>query len=57
MDEMKTLENIGEPLQVIGKDVLYIDSVRLVRNLPSLRIDYNSIVVCRSGRIMVEILF
>jgi AraC-like DNA-binding protein len=55
MDEMKTLENIGEPLQVIGKDVLYIDSVRLVRNLPSLRIDYNSIVVCRSGRIMVEV--
>jgi AraC-like DNA-binding protein len=52
---MKSLGNISEPLQVIGEDMLYISSLREVRNLPSLRITYNSIVVCRTGRIIVEV--
>lgn len=53
--EMGLLTNIVEPLQVLGKDVLFISSLREVRNLSSLRIDYNSIVVCHAGRIMVEV--
>ncbi|MBR1933847.1 MAG: AraC family transcriptional regulator [Prevotella sp.] len=52
---MESLANIAEPLQVIGKDVLFISNLREVRNLPSLRIDYNTIVVCRNGRIIVEV--
>ena len=52
---MESLANIVEPLQVIGKDVLFINSLREVRNLPSLRADYNTIVVCRKGRIIVEV--
>ena len=52
---MESLAHISEPLQVIGKDVLYISSLREVRNLPTLRADYNTIVVCSNGRIMVEI--
>lgn len=44
-----------EPLQIIGKDVLFISSLREVQNLPSLRAEYNTIVVCRNGRIIVEI--
>lgn len=52
---MESLENILEPIQVLGDDVLFINSLRQVQNLSSLRIDYNSIVVCRSGRIMVEV--
>lgn len=52
---MESLANIVEPLQVIGKDVLFISSLREVRNLPSLRADYNTIVLCRNGRIIVEI--
>ena len=52
---MESLANIVEPLQVIDKDVLFISNLRQVQNLPSLRIDYNSIVVCRTGRIMVEV--
>lgn len=49
------MEKIFEPIQVIDDDVLFINSLRQVQNLSSLRIDYNSIVVCRSGRIMVEV--
>lgn len=49
------MANIIEPLQVIGKDVLFISSLREVQNLPSLRAEYNTIVVCRNGRIIVEI--
>ena len=52
---MESLANIVEPLQVIGNDVLFISSLREVRNLPSLRADYNTIVVCHSGRIIVEV--
>lgn len=52
---MESLENILEPLHVIGEDVMFINNLRQVHNLPSLRIDYNSIVVCRTGRIMVEV--
>lgn len=52
---MESLKIILEPLQVIGEDVLFISNLRQVQNLPSLRIDYNSIVVCRTGRIMVEL--
>ena len=52
---MESLANIVEPLQVIGKDVLFIRSLREVQNLPSLRAGYNTIVVCRNGRIIVEI--
>ena len=52
---MKSMEKIFEPIQVIDDDVLFINSLRQVQNLSSLRIDYNSIVVCRSGRIMVEV--
>jgi len=51
---MESLENSLDPIQIIGDDVLFISSLRQVQNLPSLRVDYNSIVVCRSGRIMVE---
>lgn len=52
---MESLAKIIEPLQVVGKDVLFINNLRQVRNLPSLRADYNTIVVCRKGRIMVEV--
>ena len=55
MGAIKSVGNILEPLHVIGEDVLFISSLRQVQNLPSLRIDYNSIVVCRTGRIMVEV--
>lgn len=52
---MESLTNIVEPLQIIGKDVLFISNLREVRNLSSLRIEFNSVVVCHTGRIMVEV--
>ena len=52
---MESLANIIEPLQILDKDVLFISSLREARNLPVHKADYNTIVVCRNGRINVEV--
>lgn len=36
-------------------ELLFVDNIREVANLPNMRRGYNSIVVCRSGRIVVEV--
>ena len=42
-------------VQVIEDEVMFIDNLREVANLSSIRIDYNTFVFCRAGRIVVEI--
>ncbi len=42
-------------IHALGDEVLFVDNLRQVNNLPSLRIEYNTIVYCRGGRILVEV--
>lgn len=37
------------------KDVLFLDNLRNVENLSTVRLAYNTIVFCRGGRILVEV--
>lgn len=51
------LSSLGslDSIQVVSDDVLFVNNVREVANLSKIRMDYNSIVHCRGGRILVEI--
>ncbi len=42
-------------VQALGDEVLFVDNLRDVKNLPTLRIKYNTITCCRGGRILVEV--
>lgn len=42
-------------VHALGDDVLFVDNLRQVNNLPTLRAEYNTIVYCRAGRILVEV--
>lgn len=44
-----------ETLHAIEDDVLFIDNLRKVANLSTVRLSYNSVVYCRAGRILVEV--
>ncbi len=39
---------------VMGDEVLFIDNLRSATELPSMRMSYNSIVYCKTGRVVVE---
>ncbi len=39
---------------VMGDEVLFIDNLRSATEFPSMRMSYNSIVYCKTGRIVVE---
>ncbi len=42
-------------VHALGDEVLFIDNLREVKNLPSLRVKYNTITCCRGGRILIEV--
>ncbi len=42
-------------VHTLGEEVLFIDNLRDVKNLPSLRVKYNTITCCRGGRILIEV--
>ena len=42
-------------VHALGDEVLFVDNLREVENLSSLRMEYNTITYCRGGRIMVEV--
>jgi len=44
-----------EALHAIEDDVLFLDNLRNVTNLSTVRLSYNTIVYCRAGRILVEV--
>lgn len=44
-----------ETLHAIEDDVLFIDNLRNVANLSTVRLSYNTVVYCRAGRILVEV--
>jgi len=48
-----TLSDIGI-VQAVEGEVLYLSNLREVSNLPSIRVDYNTLAYCRKGRILVE---
>lgn len=53
-EHISSLQDL-DSVQIMNKDLLFIDDVRKVANLSKIRMDYNSIVHCQGGRIMVEI--
>lgn len=50
-----TLLDVDDSVQIVNKDVLFVNDIRKVAHLSKIRMEYNSIVHCRGGRIMVEI--
>ena len=42
-------------IQAIDDDLLYLEDLRKVSNLSTVRISYNTVVYCRAGRLLVEI--
>ncbi len=42
-------------IHALGDEVLFVDNLREVENLSSLRMKYNTITFCRSGRILLEV--
>jgi len=42
-------------VHALGDEVLFVDSLREVENLSSLRMKYNTITYCRGGRILIEV--
>lgn len=44
-----------ETLHAIEDDVLFLDNLRNVTNLSTVRLSYNTVVYCRAGRILVEV--
>ena len=54
--DRKVIDQTGvKVVHALEEEVLFIDNLRAVSNLATIRIPYNSIVVCRSGCIMVEV--
>ena len=52
---LPTLLDVDDSVQIVNKDVLFVNDIRKVAHLSKIRMEYNSIVHCRGGRIMVEI--
>ncbi|MBR4388302.1 MAG: helix-turn-helix domain-containing protein [Prevotella sp.] len=48
------IDNV-KSLQKVNEDVLFIHDLREVSNLSTIRMEYNTFVYCRGGRILVEI--
>jgi AraC-like DNA-binding protein len=42
-------------VHALGDEVLFVDNLREVENLSTLRMEYNTITYCRGGRILVEV--
>ena len=42
-------------LQTTEDDVLFLDNIREIANLSKMRKEYNTIIHCRNGRILVEV--
>ncbi len=42
-------------VHALGDEVLFVDNLRDVKNLPTLRAKYNTITYCQGGRILVEV--
>jgi len=42
-------------VHALGDEVLFVDNLRDVKNLPTLRVKYNTITYCQGGRILVEV--
>ena len=42
-------------IHAVGDEVLFVENLRDAQNLAALRMEYNTITYCRSGRIMVEV--
>ena len=42
-------------LQTTEDDVLFLDNIREIANLSIMRKEYNTIIHCRNGRILVEV--
>lgn len=42
-------------IHALGDEVLFVDNLREVNNLASLRMEYNTVTYCRGGRILVEV--
>ena len=53
-DNTFNIEDVNS-LQKVNDDVLFINNLREVSNLSTIRMEYNTFVHCRSGRILVEI--
>lgn len=56
MPTKEFIENVSHSgsVQVVNDDVLFINNLRDVANLATMRAEYNTIVHCQGGRIMVE---
>lgn len=52
--EIVDMDNL-KVVHALGDDVLFVDNLREVENLSSLRMEYNTITYCRGGRILVEV--
>ena len=51
----KSFMNKLNIVHALGDEVLFVDNLREVENLSTLRMEYNTITYCRGGRILVEV--
>jgi len=48
-------KDIIHTIHALDDEVMYVNNLKEVSNLPQMRMTYNSIVYCRGGRILVEV--
>ena len=49
------LLSIHEPIMAIGDEILFLDNLQDTTKISSIKLEYNAIVFCRAGRLILEL--